>query len=408
MLLKVAFAGAGWLVQIGNVVQMLYLFLIIVQVRRGGSPACAARARQAGARRRLGLAAAPAAGGPPPADMRASIDPPLATVVSHATSLAPLAQLIINLKNKPEAVEKVHSFCAIYFCLYMLVFTGVSIRCASLLALLLLLLRGRGGGGAGAGSRCVAVDAALAGWQQEESGSGGMLAAPAPHMHADPWPSPPLPPCPLPAASWSPTPITPSLESLQTDWAWYAPAACLAVGAQLCVRATTAGACPTCCPHGLPVSLRWCPSRTRPPVPTSPRSGGCLPHVCHRRHPADRAAARRGAVHPGRRLPVLGHAAGVLQHAAGGQAGAGRQGLRGQSAAVGRRGGAEQRRGRVCCAPCQGDSTGKTLAGSLPSPSARLNPSPALPCVCATDVCLLQCRRHLLGHQEPGHQARRP
>jgi chitin synthase len=66
MLLKVAFDSEGWLVQIGNVVQLLYLFLIIVQ-------------------------------------------------------------LIINLKNKPEAVEKIHSFCAIYFCLYMLVFTGVSI-----------------------------------------------------------------------------------------------------------------------------------------------------------------------------------------------------------------------------------------------------------------------------------------
>lgn len=35
MLLKVAFDGAGWLVAIGNVVQLLYLFLIIVQVRTG-------------------------------------------------------------------------------------------------------------------------------------------------------------------------------------------------------------------------------------------------------------------------------------------------------------------------------------------------------------------------------------
>jgi hypothetical protein len=68
MLLKVAFDGATWLVEIGRVVGVLYLFLIIVQ-------------------------------------------------------------LIINMKNKPEAVEKVHSFCAIYFCLYMLVFTGVTIRC---------------------------------------------------------------------------------------------------------------------------------------------------------------------------------------------------------------------------------------------------------------------------------------
>ena len=32
MLLKVAFDGPSWLVQIGNVVQLLYLFLIIVQV----------------------------------------------------------------------------------------------------------------------------------------------------------------------------------------------------------------------------------------------------------------------------------------------------------------------------------------------------------------------------------------
>lgn len=32
MLLKVAFDSEGWLVQIGNVVQLLYLFLIIVQV----------------------------------------------------------------------------------------------------------------------------------------------------------------------------------------------------------------------------------------------------------------------------------------------------------------------------------------------------------------------------------------
>ncbi len=37
MLLKVAFDSEGWLVQIGNVVQLLYLFLIIVQVGRGPS-----------------------------------------------------------------------------------------------------------------------------------------------------------------------------------------------------------------------------------------------------------------------------------------------------------------------------------------------------------------------------------
>ncbi len=55
-------------------------------------------------------------------------------------------QLIINLKNKPEAVEKIHSFCAIYFCLYMLVFTGVSIRCARCAARVLVLPSGGGAG----------------------------------------------------------------------------------------------------------------------------------------------------------------------------------------------------------------------------------------------------------------------
>lgn len=43
MLLKVAFDSEGWLVQIGNVVQLLYLFLIIVQV--GGC--CAWHGRRA-------------------------------------------------------------------------------------------------------------------------------------------------------------------------------------------------------------------------------------------------------------------------------------------------------------------------------------------------------------------------
>lgn len=33
-LLKVAFSGPGWLVQVGNVVQLGYLFLVIVQVGR--------------------------------------------------------------------------------------------------------------------------------------------------------------------------------------------------------------------------------------------------------------------------------------------------------------------------------------------------------------------------------------
>lgn len=36
MLLKVAFDGADWLVAIGYVIQLLYLFLIIVQVGGGG------------------------------------------------------------------------------------------------------------------------------------------------------------------------------------------------------------------------------------------------------------------------------------------------------------------------------------------------------------------------------------
>ncbi len=42
MLLEVAFDSEGWLVQLGNVVQLLYLFLIIVQVRVGVVPAVAA------------------------------------------------------------------------------------------------------------------------------------------------------------------------------------------------------------------------------------------------------------------------------------------------------------------------------------------------------------------------------
>ncbi len=65
-LLEVAFDGPGWLQAIGYGVELLYLFLLVTE-------------------------------------------------------------LIINLKNKPEPVEKIHSFCAIYFALYMLVFTGVSI-----------------------------------------------------------------------------------------------------------------------------------------------------------------------------------------------------------------------------------------------------------------------------------------
>jgi len=126
MLLKVAFDGAGWLVQIGNVIQLLYLFLIIVQVGGVGCKLLARLGADGGlvrqspsVARRIGQVAALL-----PAHLPASCSP--------ALSLPALArpQLVINLKNKPEAVEKIHSFCAIYFCLYMLVFTGVSIRCA--------------------------------------------------------------------------------------------------------------------------------------------------------------------------------------------------------------------------------------------------------------------------------------
>ncbi len=38
-----------------------------------------------------------------------------------------IVQVIVNLKCKPEAVEKVHLFCTIYFCLYMIVFTAITI-----------------------------------------------------------------------------------------------------------------------------------------------------------------------------------------------------------------------------------------------------------------------------------------
>ena len=38
-----------------------------------------------------------------------------------------IVQVIVNLKNKPEAVEKVHLFCAVYFMLYMLAFTVITI-----------------------------------------------------------------------------------------------------------------------------------------------------------------------------------------------------------------------------------------------------------------------------------------
>lgn len=38
-----------------------------------------------------------------------------------------IVQVVINLKNKPEAVEKVHLFCTVYFMLYMVAFTGITI-----------------------------------------------------------------------------------------------------------------------------------------------------------------------------------------------------------------------------------------------------------------------------------------
>lgn len=38
-----------------------------------------------------------------------------------------IVQIIVNLKNKPEAVEKVHLFCSVYFMLYMVAFTGITI-----------------------------------------------------------------------------------------------------------------------------------------------------------------------------------------------------------------------------------------------------------------------------------------
>ncbi|PSC74218.1 chitin [Micractinium conductrix] len=38
-----------------------------------------------------------------------------------------IVQVIVNLKNKPEAVEKVHLFCAVFFMLYMVAFTGITI-----------------------------------------------------------------------------------------------------------------------------------------------------------------------------------------------------------------------------------------------------------------------------------------
>ncbi|KAI3424139.1 hypothetical protein D9Q98_009499 [Chlorella vulgaris] len=38
-----------------------------------------------------------------------------------------IVEVIVNLKNKPEAVEKVHMFCAVFFMLYMAAFTGITI-----------------------------------------------------------------------------------------------------------------------------------------------------------------------------------------------------------------------------------------------------------------------------------------
>ena len=126
MLLKVAFDGPSWLVQIGNVVQLLYLFLIIVQVglvEVGGWGAVVLVGRAASATLTGATPSVPASLPSPHTCPPSPCPPPPPCPPARL-------QLIINLKNKPEAVEKIHSFCAIYFCLYMLVFTGVSIRWA--------------------------------------------------------------------------------------------------------------------------------------------------------------------------------------------------------------------------------------------------------------------------------------
>lgn len=114
MLLKVAFDGATWLEQLGRLVGLLYLFLIIVQVGGRGAGRCEQWSKCA-----VSMNSAW------PARFYAGSRAP------HWCGPLLWLQLIINMKNKPEAVEKVHSFCAIYFCLYMLVFTGVTIRCSS-------------------------------------------------------------------------------------------------------------------------------------------------------------------------------------------------------------------------------------------------------------------------------------
>lgn len=211
MLLKVAFDSAGWLVQIGNVVQLLYLFLIIVQVRRG------ARGGRFGA-------GVWGAAGPPGAAVThlllARRSPPLPRLDLTAP------QLIINLKNKPEAVEKIHSFCAIYFCLYMLVFTGVSIRCAACLDWAAACPSRVGASGAG--------PAALPSlWQVPDR------------------PLNILPTHAFPAASWSPTWTTRSWASPPTSWPWCAglglpwPGLAWAPAGRACVRR----ACPAAAPR---------------------------------------------------------------------------------------------------------------------------------------------------------------
>lgn len=39
-----------------------------------------------------------------------------------------LVQVIVNLHNRPEAVDKIHLGCALYFVLFMLLFTGLTLR----------------------------------------------------------------------------------------------------------------------------------------------------------------------------------------------------------------------------------------------------------------------------------------
>ncbi|KDD74358.1 chitin synthase, partial [Helicosporidium sp. ATCC 50920] len=51
----------------------------------------------------------------------------LGLVLTTIYMLLIVLQFVVNLKNKPEAVEKVHLFCTVYFMLYMITFTAVTI-----------------------------------------------------------------------------------------------------------------------------------------------------------------------------------------------------------------------------------------------------------------------------------------